>query len=209
MIISWQGEGCFKIQNGEVVLTTDLPDESSGLSAPRSKSDIYIKTISSWPFEFGTSPKNSDIFIPGAGEYDYRGVKIKGFNLPAESSSKFFKSVFVVDWEDISIGILGHLSSDLSPEILENFEEIDILIGPSGGEPFLSQEKIIKLVKQLNPKVFIPSFYKIPNLKRKTLDIKKVVDEFNGDSSSGNDKFVFKKKDIQDFKKTKLICLKV
>ena len=208
MVISWNGEGCFRIQSGEVVLMTDLPDESSGITAPRSKSDIYIKTINPWPFPFAENHKNSDLSIFGGGEYDHKDVRIRGFNLTDESSQNFFKSVYVINWDDVSIGILGHISSDPSPQILEKFEEVDVLIAPAGGEPFFPQEKLVKFIKQLNPKIFIPSFFKIPGLKRKTSDIKKIVEEFNGEAEE-TDKFVFKKKDIQDLKKTKLVCLKV
>ena len=208
MVISWYGEGCFKIQNGEDVILVDPPEASSGISAPRFKSNLLIKSITPWPV-----PENlyqaSDFSIIGAGEYDHNGVKIKGYNLIKESSDKYFKSVYVVSWDDITLGILGHVSSELSPEIMENLEEIDVLIGPAGGSPFLGQMEMSKLVKQLNPKIFIPSFYKIEGLKRKSLDVKDFLANFNGEVSKDNDKFTFKRKDIEGLKKTKVICLKV
>jgi L-ascorbate metabolism protein UlaG (beta-lactamase superfamily) len=207
MVITWHGEGCFKFQNGETSLLTDLPESVSGISAPRFKTDVLLKTITLWPN--GQVEHNSDNIITGAGEYDIKGIKIKGAELADESSSKFFKTVYSIFWDEITIGILGHISGELPPNIMTDFEELDILIGPAGGEPFISQEKIIKLIKHLNPKIFIPSFYKIQGLKRKAKDIKDFVDEFSGEEKKGRDKLVFKKKDLGEIKKTNIVCLTV
>ncbi len=207
MVITWNGEGCFKFQNGENSLLTDLPDDSSGIASPRFKTDVLLKTITPWPGNHSES--NSDNVIIGAGEYDVKGIKIKGAELVDESSSKFFKTVYSIIWDEITIGILGHIAGDLPPNIMTDFEELDILIGPAGGEPFISQEKMAKLIKQLNPKIFIPSFYKISGLKRKTKDIKDFTSDFNGEVKTNQDKFVFKKKDLADIKKTNIICLTV
>jgi L-ascorbate metabolism protein UlaG (beta-lactamase superfamily) len=207
MVITWHGEGCFKFQNGEISLLTDPPSEDSGILAPRFKTDVLLKTLTSWPN--AKEEYNSDAVIIGAGEYDVKGIKIKGAELAGESSPKFFKTVYSIIWDQISIGILGHVSGELPPNIMADFEELDILIGPVGGEPFISQEKIAKLVKQLNPKIFIPSFYKIPGLKRKSRDIKNFTDEFNGEVQKNQEKFVFKKKDLAEIKKTKVVCLAV
>jgi L-ascorbate metabolism protein UlaG (beta-lactamase superfamily) len=207
MVITWHGEGCFKLQNGEISLMTDPPENVSGISAPRFKTDVLLKTITSWPGVGGDY--NADSVIVGAGEYDIKEIKIKGAELVGESSPKFFKTVYSIIWDGITIGILGHISGELSPNIMTDFEELDVLIGPAGGEPFISQEKMAKLVKQLNPKIFIPSFYKIPGLKRKAKDIRDFTEEFNGEVQKGQEKFVFKKKDLADIKKAKVICLTV
>jgi len=40
MVISFYGEGCFKIQSGEAVVLIDPPSPQSGLTAPRFKFDV-------------------------------------------------------------------------------------------------------------------------------------------------------------------------
>lgn len=207
MIITWNGEGCFKFQNGETSLLTDVPDTSSGLSSPRGKVSVYVKTLTPWPdpkpYEYG------DTTIYGAGEYDVRDIKIRGHELVGESTKSFFKTVYTIVWDDISIGILGHATGPIPPALLENFEETDILIAPAGGSPFMDQKELIKLVKQLNPKVFIPSFYKIEGLKRKADGIAQIAEALNGGEERGEEKFVFKKKDLTDIKKTKMVRLRM
>jgi len=207
MVISWDGEGCFKLQNGDKVVLTDIPSKDSGISTPKLKPEILIKTITLWPDKVGGF---KDAFvIRGAGEYDVNGIKIQGEEVVDESNDKFFKTVYVIKWEDIKIGLFGVIEKKPSPKILEQFEDIDILIAPGGGAPFISQKDIASIVKQLNPKVFIPSFFKIKGLKRKAGDIKELVGLFNGDAEDAQEKLVIKKKELQEIKKTKLIRLKV
>ncbi len=206
MVISWYGEGCFRIQSGERSILLDVPDKSSGLTAPRGKYDALIKTLTPWPFDFAQTEEGG-ASIHGAGEYDVSGIGIKGFELSQESSSHFFKTVYVITWEDISIGILGHLSGDIPPQILESLEEVDVLIGPGGGAPFISSEGMARLIKQITPKIFIPSFYKIPGLKREAGPVKPLLEQVNGGEIEPQEKFVFKKKDVVEIKKTQVICL--
>ncbi len=206
MIVTWNGEGCFKFQNGEVSLLTDLPDASSGLSVPRGKVSVYVKTLTTHPQP--ERNENADTTIFGAGEYDVQGIKIKGYELIEESGKGFFKTIYTLMWEDISIGLLGHMSGPIPPAILEYLEEIDVLIAPAGGPPFIEQKELVKLVKLLNPKIYIPSFFKIPGLKRKTEDPKEVFESLNGGGEKPEEKFVFKKKDLAEIKKTKVVCLK-
>lgn len=208
MIITWHGEGCFRLQNGETSLLIDPPEQSTGITAPRFKTDILLKTLSLWPAPF-VPETNADVVIAGAGEYDVRGIVVRGFELSGESTDAYFKTIYTITWDDVVIGVLGHVSNDIPPALLEHFEELDVLIVPAGGAPFFSIEKVFPLLKMLTPKVVIPSFTKVPGLKRAALDIKKVVEQFSGESESQMDKFVFKKKDLLEIKKTKMVCLTV
>jgi L-ascorbate metabolism protein UlaG (beta-lactamase superfamily) len=206
MVITWYGEGCFRIQNGDRSILLDPIDSSSGLSAPRGKTDAIIKTLTPWPFAFGQNEEGA--IIHGAGEYDVQGIGVKGFELLSESTEKFFKTAYVITWEDITTGVLGHMSEDLPPAILENFEEVDVLIGPGGGTPFIDQDRMTRLLKQITPKVFIPSFFKIPGLKRSAGSVTPLLEKVNGGSAETQEKFVFKKKDLDEIKKMQVVCLK-
>lgn len=207
MVISWYGEGCFRIQNGEVVLLSDPPDGRSGITAPRFKTDILLKSITAWPFD-PLEKTQGDTTVFGPGEHDIKGVHIKGFGLPEESSSKYFKSVYYITWEEISLGFLGHLSSaSLPPPALSELEEVDVLFAPAGGDPFISVPEMGKLMKIINPKILIPSFYKIPGLERKAGGVEELSKQFNGEVSDPREKWVFKKKDLIDIKKTQIMRL--
>ena len=208
MVISYYGEGCLKLQSGDFVILTDPVESSSGLTAPRFKHDVVIKTLSPFPPAFG-SVSGLEKIVSGAGEYDFNDIYIKGFPLSNESSGKFLKTVYRVEIEGIKFCFLGHISQILSPETMEGLNGIDILVVPAGGEPFIDQKEALKLIKQIQPKIAIPTFYKVPGLKRKADDIKKFLEEIDASKVEKTEKLTVKKKDIEDIKPTKVFVLTI
>lgn len=208
MIISWYGEGCFKIQSGDTTIVTDPVDSKSGLTAPRGKIDIVIKSLSSWPLRGGDDKSESkQTFIEGAGHYEIKSASIEGWPLEKESSDKFLKTVYKIDWDDIKIGFLGHLSGEMDSETQGCFKEMDVLIIPAGGKPFLEQAAAAKLVKKLAPKSVIPAFFKVPGLKRSSAAPQTFLKELNRTGAKTEEKFSFRKKDLAD-QKMKIVLLK-
>lgn len=205
MTISFYGEGCFKIQSADTAILIDALNSESGLNSPRFKFDLEIKTLA--PVKnIGVS--NQDGFrITGPGEYDFKGVKIFGFGLPKESSVDFIKTVYIVEIEGMRLCFLGHLSVAPEADVLEHLEEIDILFIPAGGKPFLEQKTAVQLAKKIDPKIIIPSFYKIPGLKRKADDLKKFLEEGGYKDAEKSDKLTVKKKELGEIKKVKVVCL--
>ena len=210
MIITFYGEGCFKLQSGDFVILTDPFDNKTGLVPPRLKADLILKTISSFPIDSQQQTDNGQL-ICGPGEYNIKDVSVTGFLLSNESSDKFFKTVYLLKMEGINLCFLGHFSEALEPTTMEYLEEIDILFAPAGGSPFINQKSLAKLIKQIQPKIVIPSFFKIPSLKRPTDKIEKFLEEFNGqkdEKMEPREKLTIKKKDLADIKKTELVILK-
>ncbi len=193
MNIQWYGEGCFRVQTSEAVLLTDVFEASSGLTPPKVKPDISLRTLTPIPF--------SDIFvslktdISGGGEYEIKNVEIRGFQLDAESTADFVKTIFKVKADDLTMVFLGHISGMPVAEVLEQLGEIDILFMPVPQEHFLPADKALTLVRQLNPKILILSFFKVPDLKRKAPDPKEFADEFGG-AVAPQEKLSFKKKEL-------------
>lgn len=208
MIISFYGEGCFKIQSGDTILSVDPINSSSGLTQPRFKFDIELKTLMVFPIPQSLiiNPQSS---IYGPGEYNIKDIDISGIGLINESSDKFIKSIFIVMAEGIKMCFLGHISEMPEADILEKLEEIDILFIPVGGKPFIDQKLAVKLIKQIEPKIVAPSFYKIPGLKRPTGDLKIFLEEGGYKKSEQREKLTIKKKDLAEIKKTEIVILKV
>jgi L-ascorbate metabolism protein UlaG (beta-lactamase superfamily) len=210
MVINWYGEGCFKIQIGDFTLVTDVFDSKLGLNPARGKFDVLLKTISAWPVPEMNPPAGGEegAVLIGSGEYEIKGFEIKGLPLVKESTDKFFKTVYLVKTEDANLCFLGHIADYPDEDALEEFEHIDILFIPAGGAPFIKQELAAKLVKQINPKIVVPMFLKVPGLKRQSEDIKDFADEL-GIKSEIEEKISVKKKDLAEIKSTKLIQLKI
>lgn len=211
MIITFHGEGCFKIQSGDFIVLTDPLDDNPE-QRRRIKSDVVLKTLTPFPLSQELTNLSTYQLISGPGEYNIKNVNITGFALPKESSEKFLKTVYLIKMEDINLCFLGHISEIPEPAILEHLEEIDILFIPAGGEPFINQKSAAKTVKQTGPKIVIPSFYKIPGLKRTAGDISIFLEEFNGEKTKqkeAQEKLVIKKKDLTGIKKTEIMVLKI
>lgn len=205
MIINWYGEGCFKIQTGGLSLLTDPFESSIGLTPARGKNEIILKTITGWPM------KDEEIegqVIRGAGEYEAKEVLISGYSLPAESADSFFKTAYKVTAEEITMGFLGHLSEGISPEASEKMKGVDILFIPAGGKPFIGDEAAAKLIKQLEPKIIVASFFKTPGLKRTSADWKNLSDELDLKPEI-LEKLTIRKKEIAEQKGKKLVVLKI
>ncbi|MBU6142314.1 MBL fold metallo-hydrolase [Patescibacteria group bacterium] len=205
MIINWYGEGCFKIQTGGITILTDPFEASTGLTPARGKNEIVIRTLTGWPM------KDEDMegtIIRGAGEYEAQKVLISGFPLQAESTDTFFKTAYKVTAEDITIGLCGHLSEGLSQEAAEKLNDVDILVMPAGGKPFIAPETATKLIKQLSPKIVLASFFKTPGLKRSSADWKALADEMD-QKPEVLDKLTVRKKDLTEQKGTKLVVVTV
>ena len=191
---------------------TDPFESSTGLTPARGKNEIVLKTLTPWPLAKSADAKamadEEGQVIRGAGEYEIQQVTISGFPLPAESSNTFFKTAYKVTAEEITLGFLGHLAENITPEALEKLKDINILFIPVGGKPFINAEVAAKLIKQINPKIIVGSFFKTPGLKRSSSDWKAFADEL-GLKPEILEKLTVRKKDIAEQKGMKLVVLKI
>jgi len=206
MVINWYGEGCFKIQTGGLTLLTDPFESNTGLTPPRGKVDLTLKTLAAWPLK--QNNEESGNTIAGAGEYEVQGITIRGIGLPKESSEQFLKTAYKLSVENITVGLLGHLSEELPAEAMEELKDADIIFIPAGGKPFIGQELAAKVLKQLSPKIAVASFFKISGLKREGNDWKSLAEEM-GQKPEVSEKLTIRKKELEELRGTKLTVLKI
>lgn len=178
MVITYYGEGSFRVQNGDYSILVDPTNNHL-------KAQVILRTLSS---ANATGASAGEISFPG--EYEINNIEIMGVGVPSESSEKFIKTVYSVLWDEVNLVFLGHLSKALDPNIVDELGEPDVLFIPAGGGHFLTPEAAAKLAKQLEPKLVIPSFYKTPAEFLKAY----------GRKAEPEEKLVFKKKDLADEK---------
>jgi len=210
MVITFYGEGCFKLQSADFVVLIDPFDSQTGLTPPRFKSNIVLKTLTPLPLTNSLINQSTNQLIVGPGEYHFNNIVINGFFLTKESSEKFLKTIYLAKMEDITLCFLGHISEMPEPAILEHLEEVDILFIPAGGSPFIKPETAIKIIKQIEPKIVIPTFFKVPGLKRAAGKPELFLEEFNGkktERTENQEKLTIKKKDLAEIKKTEIVLL--
>ena len=181
MVINYRGQNCFDIQNGELSLLTDPPNN-------RLKADIILKTRTA------VSEKElqniADNEFPFPGEYEIKGIHFQGFSafLPSKKD-KEIKNVFAVEWEDFRLAFLGQTSATPSPDVLEELSDADVLFLPIGAD-YLSPETAMQIIKQIEPKIIIPEIFKGGEKFLKLIEKK----------PAPQNKLVIKKKDIEKMK---------
>lgn len=173
MVINWYGESCFKVQIGPVALLIDPVKSGTGLTAPRFKADVVLKTESPFPLPSFFEEKHEEVAeVVGPGEYELKGIRVIGVAASRDGSPNSFKTMYAVEADGMRIGFFGKITKSPESAELEHFVNVDIAVLPAGGNPFLDQDEAAKLVKQVDPKIVIPSLYRIPGLKRKADDVK-------------------------------------
>jgi L-ascorbate metabolism protein UlaG (beta-lactamase superfamily) len=174
MVISYQGEGGFRFQNGNVSLLVDPPSN-------RLKADVVLRTTGSVD-EMVTTP--GEIGLPG--EYEVNGIEVSGLTIKGASKKDVLAIAYSVYWEGIHFGILGEIKEAPEAEVLDLINGSDVLIVPIGKKE-LSAEQAAKLIKQIEPSIAIPR--QTDNAQ----ELLKILEQ----KAEMQDKFVFKKKDIE------------
>lgn len=204
MQIQYFGLSSFKITTKEATIITDPFHKDSGLTPPRGSADILIlaaKNSKLYSATSGISGEHFDITDPG--EYDIKGVTVTGIPLKQEDK---YVSVFLIESEDIRILNLSHIKEfNMKEDELEELGDIDILILPVGGNTVLSASAASKAVNQIEPKVVIPSHYKMKELILDLDPLEKFVKEMGGKKEE-MEKLSIKKKELQE-EGTKLVIL--
>ncbi len=204
MQIQYFGLSSFKITTKEATIITDPFHKDSGLTPPRGAADILMlaqKNSKLYSSNSGISGEHFDVTDPG--DYDIKGVSISGFPLKQEDK---YVTVFLIESEDIRILNLTHIQDwNMKEEEIEELGEIDILILPVGGNTVISASQASKIVNELEPKIVIPSHYKMSDLILDLDSVDKFIKEMGG-KKEDMDKLTVKKKDLQE-EGTKVVVL--
>jgi len=215
MNIQYYGDFCFKISTkpagratDDIVIWTDPLQKGSGLRSPQGQVDVVFLSHSDRE-EIQEMFKAETVVLDTPGEYAVKGISALGFRTFADAVNGVEKgqnTVFAFESEDIHLCYLGSLGHDLTPEVLEKLNDIDILFIPIGGSDTLDVKKAVDLVHKIEPRVVIPMHYKIAGLTL-PLETEKAFCEALGNCPAGSvSKLNIKKKDIEE-KKMEIILL--
>jgi L-ascorbate metabolism protein UlaG (beta-lactamase superfamily) len=149
-----------------------------------------------------TSRGDKESFIiDGPGEYEVKDVFIKGFLSESKYGGDKLNTVYLATFEGMNLCFLGALSNpELSGEVLETLENVDILFTPVDGKEVLTPAQAYKLAVSLEPSIIIPMHYDEASLKQ-------FLKEGGGEKAEAIEKLVVKKKDLEG-KKSEIVVLK-
>lgn len=179
MVLTWHGFFCFKIESQQAIVVLDPYDSSGGLRPPRFFADIVVITqnipLANYVSSIRGTQSQSPFIIQGPGEYEIKNVFIHA--IPTITQPEIKKTTQKVlcklTIEDLKVVTLGGLNRTLADQELEILEGPDILLLPVGGQGALDGKQATTIISQLEPRVVIPMYYKIPGIKPKldSLDI--------------------------------------
>ncbi|MDD3614563.1 MAG: MBL fold metallo-hydrolase [Candidatus Pacebacteria bacterium] len=200
MTIEWFGEGCFKITEtgNRFSVLTELPTRESGLNSPRHKVDVIINIFSDLSDSLFGQEKKETFLISNAGEYELKGNFIRGIILSINKN--LVKSAYKLQIENIKVGYLGMMTpKEMTPEVGNFFSDADVILVPVGGGDVLDATAAAEIIKQLEPKIVIPMYYKIPGLKIKRGELDNFLKKMEVKSANKEDRVIIKSKDLENW----------
>ncbi len=198
MIIIYYGVEFLKLQLGDTVIGINPVAKDSKHKSGRFSADIALVSNKHRDFSGVENLAFADkapFVINGPGEYEIKGVSIKGFLSKADYEESFtLNTIYLISLEDMKLCHLGALSeSDLGSDVKEQLEGIDVLFVPVGGKGLLSPERAYKLCVELEPKIIIPLYYGENGEK----SLKTFLKEGGAEAVKPMDKLTLKRKDLE------------
>jgi hypothetical protein len=164
MIINYFGGESVKIQFGDTILAFNPISADSSLKASKFGADIVLSSLNHEDMNGADQVSFGDrkpFVISGPGEYEVKGVFIKGFGSESQyGNEKRINTIYSVALEGMNICFLGALSTtELPKEADEGIDGVDVLFVPIGGDGVLSPSDAYKLAISIGPKIIIPIHY--------------------------------------------------
>ena len=140
-------------KNAKLVFDPTVP----GVPLKTDKFDVVVLT-----HEQEVKLKDEQILLNTPGEYEAKEVSLKGIAARAhmDEEGKQTATMYRVDANGVRAAITGHVYPSLTDDQLEALGTVDVLILPVGGNGYtLDAEGAAKVVRQVEPKVVIPTHY--------------------------------------------------
>ena len=157
MDISYHGGNCVEIAVKKETIIIDGGLSALGVKDVTAKDAVYLAT------QAGFNPAKAEgMIVDGPGEYEIRGVSVKGIasvrmvELNDDKKATIYR--LVVD--GVAFAVVGHVREPLTEDELEKIGVIDVAIVPVGGNGYTADgHQATNVIKQLEPKVVIPTHY--------------------------------------------------
>ncbi|MEK7124728.1 MAG: MBL fold metallo-hydrolase, partial [Patescibacteria group bacterium] len=202
MKIVWAGQACFQISANpakDVFANIVIdPFGEIGLKMPNFEADILLVTHGHEDHNNVKAVKparageGSPFIIEGPGEYEIKGVFIKGINSfhdDKEGKERGANTIYTIETEGMKLCHLGDLGqSQLTDAQLEEIGTVDILMIPVGGVYTIDSAQAPKIIGQIEPKMAIPMHYELPKLKFKLESVDRFLKAMGKNSIEPADK---------------------
>lgn len=163
MELQFYGGNCIKITTKKATIVVDDNLAGLGQKTITKDNDIALRTSAK------LIPEHKSRFsAETAGEYEIAGVVIHGIAARAHMDSEGQQTavIYTLGAEDLKIAILGHIYPELNDDQVEQIGHVDIAVVPVGNSGYtMDGLGALKVIKQIEPKVVIPTHYADKALK--------------------------------------------
>ncbi len=208
MIITYHGVQMIKISSGDLSIAANpISKDFKKIKPVRFGADIVLVSRNLPEFNGVTEVTRKDkepFIIDGPGEYEIKNVFVHGTESKSEYKKQGLNTIYSLTIDNVNMVFFGALSDPkVKLDFIEDMESVDIVFVPIGDEGVLNYAEAYKLAVSLEPKIIIPVHFEALGKKD---SLKNFLKEASSDASP-IEKFVFKKKDLED-KNAELIILK-
>lgn len=157
MELQYFGANCVRLATKKTSIVIDDNLAKLGLKTITKPTDISVITSSSFPV-------HPAVFVADLpGEYEIAGVIIQGIaarsHMDEEGQPKN-SVIYTITTPEVKVAVVGHIYPELDESQLEQIGMVDIAIVPVGGNGYtLDGVGALKVIKQIEPKVIIPTHY--------------------------------------------------
>lgn len=163
MDIQFYGANCVSISYKSSRLTIDDNLSELGKKSILGKGDVALFTSG----KHQKTPTDLKLMIDNPGEYEVAEFSITGIAARAHSDEPGAETatMYKITANDISVLLTGHVYPQFSDTQLEAIGLVDVLIIPVGGHGYtLDPEGALTVVKEIEPKLIIPTHYEDKSL---------------------------------------------
>ncbi len=188
MEITWYGHSCFRLteRNYATVVTDPFDNKSVGYDAIKLRSDIVTVSHDAPGHNNADAVKGTSHVIEGAGEFEIGGVFITGVETDGSGAGKkkgkekdkaVRNTVFVFDYDGITVAHLGDLQEVPTQSEIEALGTINVALVPVGGGGGLNAAKAAEIISLIEPNIVIPMHYATPAAKVSLESLNKFLKE--------------------------------
>lgn len=163
MEIEYKGANGLTFKTGPTQLVVDPKLSLVGQKDLKISDVIEVVTNPQFIVESKEEPK---IVIEGPGEYEVSNISIRGVAMKSHYDPEARSTSYRLDIAGFRVAVLGHIAGVLSDSQLEELGVVDLVTLPVGGGGYtLDAHEAAAVIRQIDPKIVIPTHYEDKNLK--------------------------------------------
>lgn len=157
MDIEYKGANCLTFTTKKATVVIDPKLSHIGLKDVMPKGAVVVATQADL-----LAAAEDAVAIDRPGEYEVRDISIMGTKAQRmiDHDGSFQSTIYRMMIGDMRVAIVGHVAAPLTEEQLEVLGVVDVAVVPVGGNGYtLDAHQAVSVVRQLDPKVVIPTHY--------------------------------------------------